>query len=281
MTVDGCTELRAGALDALRLNEPTAKVAAVRALAAADLPIDTARAIEAPTGLPGRPARPQLLPAKDVPQRAVGTPQGHAGLLHALTHIEFNAINLALDACWRFAGMPAAYYRDWLRVAAEEAEHFCLLVDHLATRHCAYGDLPAHDGLWQMAERTREDVLARMALVPRTLEARGLDASPQVRSKLVGIGDHAGARIIDVILRDEIGHVAVGNHWFHHLCAERDSDPVLLYGQLSLQYGAPRLRGPFNMRARRLAGFLPEELSKLSSGPENVPLDPTVASSPV
>ncbi len=281
MTAAVCTELRAGALAALRLSEPAAKVAAVRALAAADLSIDPARVIEAPPDLPGRPARPLLVPAKEVPQRAVGTPQGHAGLLHALTHIEFNAISLALDACWRFAGMPAAYYRDWLRVAAEEAEHFSLLVDHLATHGCSYGDLPAHDGLWQMAERTRDDVLARMALVPRTLEARGLDASPQVRSKLVGIGDHAGARIIDVILRDEIGHVAVGNHWFHQLCAERDSDPVLLYGQLSLQYGAPRLRGPFNLRARRLAGFLPEELLMLPAEGDNASPGPAAASSPV
>jgi uncharacterized ferritin-like protein (DUF455 family) len=281
VTIGGCTELRAGALDALRLDDPTVKVAAVRVLAAADLPIDTERVIDTPPGLPGRPARPLLVPAKEVPQRAVGTPPGHAGLLHALTHIEFNAINLALDACWRFAGMPAEYYRDWLRVAAEEAEHFSLLVDHLGTQGCAYGDLPAHDGLWQMAERTGDDVLARMALVPRTLEARGLDASPQVRNKLVGIGDHAGARIIDVILRDEIGHVAVGNHWFHHLCAERDSDPVLLYEQLSQQYGAPRLRGPFNLRARRLAGFLPEELLMLPAEGDNALSGPTAASSPV
>ncbi len=280
-TLDRCTELRAGALAALCLTEPVAKVTAVRALAAADLPIDAERRIEAPAGLPGRPSRPLLVSAKDVPQRAVGTAQGHAGLLHALTHIEFNAINLALDACWRFAGLPDAYYRDWLQVAAEEAEHFSLLVDHLALQGCRYGDLPAHDGLWQMAERTRDDVLARMALVPRTLEARGLDASPQVRSKLVSIGDHAGARIIDVILRDEIGHVAIGNRWFHHLCAARDSDPLLRYEQLSVQFGAPRMRGPFNLEARRRAGFLPEELSMLPNDPDNAVPGGVGASSPV
>jgi uncharacterized ferritin-like protein (DUF455 family) len=259
-------ELRRAALDALRIAEPAAKCAAVAALAAADAAPDCTACLEEPPGVPGRPPRPLLVPPKTVPQRAVGTHEGRAGLLHALTHIEFNAINLALDAIWRFAGMPAEYYRDWLRVAVEEAQHFGLLQAHLATLGHIYGDFPAHDGLWQMAERTRGDVLARMALVPRTLEARGLDASPQVRKKFVAVGDATAAAIVDRILRDEIGHVAVGNRWFHTLCRWRDIDPVATYAELTRVHQAPRLHGPFNLAARRQAGFLPEELAALGWG---------------
>lgn len=258
-------ELRRGALEALCIDEPGAKCAAVSMLAAADASVDCEAVIAGPSGIPGRPPRPLLVPPKDVPQRAVGTREGRAGLLHALTHIEFNAVNLALDAIWRFAGMPVAYYRDWLRVAAEEAEHFSLLEAHLNALGFGYGDLPAHDGLWQMAERTRGDVLARMALVPRTLEARGLDASPLVRQKFVAAGDLVAAAIVDRILRDEIGHVAIGNRWFHALCRQRDIDPVAVYGDLTRRYRAPRLHGPFNFPARQQAGFLPEELAFLAT----------------
>jgi uncharacterized ferritin-like protein (DUF455 family) len=256
-------ELRRAALAALQVPDPAAKCRAVSDLAALLPPVDTAAALEEPAQLPGRPPQPRLVPPKDVPQRSLTTIEGRAALLHALAHIEFNAINLALDACWRFAGMPAEYYRDWLHVAAEEAQHFGLLQAHLATLGFAYGDFPAHDGLWQMARRTRDDVLARMALVPRTLEARGLDASPLVRRRLVGAGDHAAAAIIDVILRDEIGHVSIGNRWFHHLCRERDIEPVSSYLRLTGEYDAPRLHGPFNLAARRQAGFLPAELAAL------------------
>jgi uncharacterized ferritin-like protein (DUF455 family) len=258
-------ELRRCALDALRLCDPDVKCAAVAALAAAAPAPDPTLDLPEPDGLPGRPPLPPLVAPKEVPQRPIGTPGGRARLLHALAHIEFNAINLALDACWRFAGLPADYYRDWLQVAAEEAQHFALLRAHLGTLGGRYGDFPAHDGLWQMAERTRGDVLARMALVPRTLEARGLDASPPVRAKLVGAGDHAGAAIVDVILRDEICHVAIGNRWFHALCRARDMDPVVTYAQLTERYQAPRLHGPFNLSARRLAGFLPAELAALQA----------------
>jgi uncharacterized ferritin-like protein (DUF455 family) len=194
--------------------------------------------------------------------------EGRAALLHALAHIEFNAINLALDAVWRFADMPQAFYADWLRVAAEEAHHFALLTARLADFGHAYGDLPAHDGLWQMCERTRDDVLARMALVPRTLEARGLDASPAIRARLVQAGDADSAAILDVILRDEIGHVRIGNHWFRHLCALRGLDPHTAYAQLADRYGAPRLRGPFNFDARRDAGFDDAELAALEAQAE-------------
>ena len=148
---------------------------------------------------------------------------GRAALIHAIAHIEFNAINLALDAVWRFPAMPEAYYRDWFGVAREEARHFCLLRDHLASQGARYGDLPAHDGLWEMVARTCDDVLARMALVPRTLEARGLDASPAVRQRLASVGDAAGAGIVDVLLRAGNGREGggrAGRHLYLYLWRE-------------------------------------------------------------
>jgi uncharacterized ferritin-like protein (DUF455 family) len=195
--------------------------------------------------------------------RAVGTLEGRAGLIHALTHIEANAIGLALDMMWRFSGMPEPFYLDWWRVAQEEALHFELLQAHLSEMGYAYGDFPAHDGLWDMAERTKGDVLARLALVPRTLEARGLDATPAVRKRLVSVGDLAGAAILDIILRDEIGHVAIGNRWYRYLSGERRLDPIAAYTDLARRYQAPVLRGPFNLQARRAAGFTEAELEAL------------------
>ena len=189
--------------------------------------------------------------------------EGRAALIHALCHIEFNAVNLALDVVWRFDGLPEAFYRDWIAVAAEEAKHFLLLSAHLRTFGHDYGNFSAHDGLWQMADKTRHDVLARIALVPRTLEARGLDASPLVRAKLAGAGDMAGAAIIDEILADEIGHVAIGNHWYRWLCAERGIAPIATYARLAAEYDAPRQKGPFNLTARRAAGFDETELAAL------------------
>jgi uncharacterized ferritin-like protein (DUF455 family) len=180
--------------------------------------------------------------------------------------IEFNAINLALDAVWRFSGLPDQYYRDWAQVAREEAYHFGLMRDHLATLGSAYGDFPAHDALWRMTERTAGDVLARMALVPRTLEARGLDASPPMQTKLQGIGDARGVEILGIILRDEIGHVAVGNRWYRWLCERAGVDPVAHYAVLTERYDAPRLQPPFNEDARRLAGFTETELSAMRRG---------------
>jgi uncharacterized ferritin-like protein (DUF455 family) len=189
---------------------------------------------------------------------------GRAVLLHALAHIEFNAINLALDAVWRFPAMPREFYLDWLKVAAEEAFHYSLLSARLAEFGHVYGDFPAHGGLWDMAQRTRGDVLARMALVPRTLEARGLDASPPIRKRLAQAGDHASAQILDVILRDEIGHVLIGNHWFRFLCNSENLDPHPTYARLAEHYHAPKLRGPFNFEARRDAGFDEAELRALA-----------------
>jgi len=203
------------------------------------------------------------VPASSLPRRTPFTAEGRAALLHAVAHIEFNAINLALDAAWRFPGLPEAYYRDWLRVAAEEAHHYTLLAAHLATLGHAYGDFDAHDGLWAMAERTAGDVTARMALVPRTLEARGLDATPPMQARLAQAGDERAVAILDVILRDEVGHVAIGNRWYRFLCERAGLDPVATYDELARAYRAPRLRGPFNLDARRAAGFTQVELDAL------------------
>ncbi|CAG2129474.1 ferritin-like domain-containing protein [Cupriavidus numazuensis] len=263
--------LRRQALDVLCLTDARDKAAAARALfrgvAEADEGIlGTKDHMEAALPIPGRPARPELVPPQRVERRrSLHTDAGRAALIHALCHIEFNAINLALDAVWRFAGMPADYYRDWLRVADEEAFHFTLLADHLGTLGFAYGDFPAHNSLWEMCDRTAGDVLARMALVPRTLEARGLDASPPVRAKLAGAGDQAAAAIIDIILRDEVGHVAIGNRWYRWLCEQRGLNPVSTYAALAQQHRAPKLRGPFNLDARRAAGFDEDELAWLEA----------------
>ena len=161
--------------------------------------------------------------------------------------------------------MPEAFYRDWMGVAREEALHFTLLREHLRSLGPDYGDFPAHDALWEMAAKTRHDVLARVALVPRTLETRGLDASPPIKAKLVAAGDQRAGEILDIILRDEIGHVALGNRWYRWLCAERGLDPVSTYAELAARHGAPRQRGPFNLEARRAAGFTEEELQRLTA----------------
>jgi uncharacterized ferritin-like protein (DUF455 family) len=198
-----------------------------------------------------------------VPRRSVHSPAGRAALLHAVAHIEFNAINLALDAVWRFAGLPESFYRDWLRVAAEEAHHFSLLAAHLATLGHAYGDFDAHDGLWAMCAKTAHDPLARMALVPRTLEARGLDATPPMQAKLRAAGDDAAVAILDTILHDEVGHVAVGNRWFRWLCERGGHEPLATFERLRQDHGAPRPKPPFNLEARARAGFGAAELAAL------------------
>ena len=255
-------ELRHLALSALATGNVSDKLRAV-AVIATDTALDCDGAIAAPSPLPGRPARPNLIAPKDVPQRGLGTAEGRAALVHALAHIEFNAINLALDIVWRFAAMPTNFYREWMQVAREEALHFSLLQAHLKTLGFDYGDFPAHNGLWEMAEKTGNDVLARLALVPRTLEARGLDASPPMRDKLLAVGDTAAAAIVSIILRDEIRHVAVGNYWYRHVCSERNLDPITTYATLAARYNAPRLRGPFNREARLAAGFEQAEIDAL------------------
>lgn len=255
---------RAETLRLLQIDATQDKAAQVRALDTTHWTLSIDEALVEPPNLPGRPPRPLLVHPSQLKTRAVGTLEGRAGLIHALTHIEANAINLALDMMWRFAGMPADFYQDWWRVAQEEALHFELLHAHLNGLGFVYGDFPAHDGLWDMAERTKGDVLARLALVPRTLEARGLDATPAVRNRLVSVGDMAAAKILDLILRDEIGHVAIGNHWYRHLCEQHKLDPVSTYADLAKRYRAPVLKGPFNMDARRAAGFTDAELAALT-----------------
>ena len=262
-------ELRQLALQALCCADPREKVALATALhAGARQACLSTTAPVTTQPLPGRPARPQLIHPARVPRRSPAKPEGLAALLHAIAHIEYHAINLALDAVWRFEGMPDAFHHDWARVAAEEAHHFTLLADHLQSLGHAYGDFDAHDGLWSMCEKTAGDVLARMALVPRTLEARGLDATPQIQAKLRQVGTPAALRaveILDVILRDEVGHVAIGNHWYRWLCLREGLDPLAHYPVLVERYQAPRLHPPFNEEARRRAGFSAAELRWLSA----------------
>ena len=252
----------------LRAAEPAAKLACVHALHAdwgagrLDPGVEVARV---PIDRPGRPPRPELVPPQQVPRRRADTLAGRAALVHALAHIEFNAIDLALDAAHRFAGMPPTYYADWLRVADEEAHHFELLATHLGTLGHAYGDFPAHNGLWEMALRTAHDPLVRMALVPRVLEARGLDATPLIVDRLRAAKDLRMVDILAVIERDEIGHVAIGSHWFGWLCAQRGLDPGPTFRQLLVDYDAPPLKPPFNLAARRQAGFSEPELAWLET----------------
>lgn len=260
-------DLRECALNWLANSDPSRKSEGVASLnqawLAGQLALNTSAQLEAPANVPGRPEAPKLVSPIEVGKRSMRTPEGRAALVHALAHIEFNAINLALDAVWRFADMPEQYYADWLKVAAEEAYHFNLLDGYLRNMGYQYGDFSAHNSLWEMAERTQGDVLARIALVPRTMEARGLDASPPLRHKFLQIGDTAAADILEIILRDEIGHVAIGNHWFNWLCAQRGLEPIASYESLAKQYSAPAMRKPLNMEARRKAGFTEEELALL------------------
>lgn len=271
--------LRAAALRAWRIADPSAKASAALVLgreaadaraaatASGPLPVDPSRLAPAPRmqagddERPGRPARPRTVAPRDLAARPLGTPAGRIALLHAVAHIEFNAIDLALDAAWRFDGMPDAFLFDWLLVAADEARHFGLLADEMEARGAAYGDLDAHDGLWRMAELTRDDVLARMALVPGVLEARGLDATPPMQARLSAAGDTRAAAILQVILDDEIGHVAAGRRWFEWLCARRGLEPHGTFVGLARRYGAPRPRGPLNVAARRAAGWNDEDIA--------------------
>jgi uncharacterized ferritin-like protein (DUF455 family) len=230
-----------------------------------DLPIDTMAIVSDPGGIPGRPAKPELVAHTSLKSKPLTSPEGRALLLHAIAHIELNAIDLALDVVWRFAGMPEDFYRDWVRIAKEEAKHFLLIQQHMVGMGFDYGHFPAHNSLWEMAERTRADIVARIGLVPRTMEARGLDASPGVKNKLISAGDHAAGRIMDIILEEEIGHVAAGNRWYRYVCETKGLDPISTYRQLIQQYDAPKLKSPYNLQARRLAGFEEEELTYLAA----------------
>jgi uncharacterized ferritin-like protein (DUF455 family) len=215
---------------------------------------------------PGRPDLPKLVPPRDVPQRGLGSVEGRAALVHAVAHIEFNAINLAWDAVLRFAGMPEAYYRDWASVAADEARHFGMLAQRLGELGHTYGDFDAHNGLWEMAVKTSDSCLARMALVPRVLEARGLDVTPGMIARLRSVGDDTTADILEIILREEVAHVAAGSRWFRWCCEREGLEPASTFRQLLRERLAGGLRGPFNLDARRAAGFGEDELASLTSG---------------
>jgi uncharacterized ferritin-like protein (DUF455 family) len=209
---------------------------------------------------PGRPPQPLLVSPREVGNRSVFTVDGRATLIHAIAHIEFNAVNLALDAVYRFRDLPRDYYADWLQVAVEEAYHFSLLRNHLRSLGYDYGSFSAHNGLWEMACKTAHDPLVRMALVPRVLEARGLDVSPALIAKFSSCGDTRAVEILEIILRDEIGHVRVGNRWYGYLCERRGVDPLETFRGLLDEYGSMRLRRPFHNAARRDAGFTEREL---------------------
>ncbi len=215
----------------------------------------------APPGRPARPLYPELRAPRDMPRRGKGgTPAGRIALLHAIAHIEFNAIDLACDIIARFTGadLPRTFYDDWVMVADEEAKHFELLCERLAAHDASYGDLVAHDGLWKAAEQTAGDLLARLAVVPLILEARGLDVTPAMIANLRAAGDTESAGVLEIIYRDEIGHVEIGMRWFEHVCRTRDLAPVTTYHDLVRRNFRGRLKPPFNVDARRRAGFGPE-----------------------
>lgn len=216
-----------------------------------------------PIPIPGRPDRPELVDPKDVPRRKFSSLKGRLTLVHAIAHIEFNAINLALDAVYRFQQMPEQYYTDWCRVAAEEAQHFTMLSDYLESHGMRYGDQYAHNGLWEMAVKTDSDVLVRMALVPRVLEARGLDVTPTMIKKLNSTGDTCLISILQKIFNDEIGHVKIGTCWYNALCKERNLEPQQMFLRLIKKYMAGAKFGPFETEARIEAGFTEEEMQSL------------------
>jgi len=212
---------------------------------------------------PGRPAKPELVMPAQVPKRGLGSAEGRAALLHAVTHIEFNAINLAWDAVYRFRDLPRQFYSDWVRVADEEAYHFQLLRKRLQQLGYDYGDFPAHNGLWDMAQKTAFDPMVRMALVPRVLEARGLDVTPKMMQRLQHAGDLESVAALEIILREEVGHVEIGSRWFKYFCDQRGLNMEQTFRDLISDYFAGQLRGPFNDEARMQAGFSAAELRAL------------------
>ncbi|MEO7071940.1 MAG: ferritin-like domain-containing protein [Rhodanobacter sp.] len=261
------TDLHAAAKRCLDASDPDEKLrltaATWQALCAGELQADADAAAPTPIGAPGRPSKPLLVNARQVPQRGLGSEQGRAALVHAIAHIEFNAINLAWDAVYRYRGKPADYYRDWASCANDEARHFSMLSARLRELGHAYGDFAAHDGLWAMAEKTAASDTARMALVPRVLEARGLDVTPGMIERLRQLGDTRTVAILEVILREEVAHVAAGTRWYHHCCERDGLDPLETFFALLRDYMGVTLRGPFNLPARRQAGFGESELDRL------------------
>ncbi|WP_028917810.1 ferritin-like domain-containing protein [Pseudoxanthomonas sp. J35] len=216
-----------------------------------------------PIRMPGRPPRPRLVHPRDLPRRGLGSDEGKAAFLHAIAHIELNAIDLGWDAVYRFRGLPEQFYLDWARVADDEARHFAMLRQRLQECGYDYGDFDAHNGLWEMCEKTAQDGLARMALVPRVLEARGLDVTPGMIERLRTMGDTRTVAVLEVILREEVSHVAAGSRWYRWYCEQRGVEPRQRFRELLHEYAGGYLRGPFNLEARLLAGFDEDELLAL------------------
>lgn len=213
--------------------------------------------------VPGRPTKPELLPPSEMPKRKMTSEKGRLVLIHAVAHIEFNAINLAWDAVYRFRNMPKAYYDDWISVGLDEARHFHMLQGYLEKRGSYYGEYPAHNGLWDMAVKTDHDVLVRMALVPRVLEARGLDVTPAMLKKLQAAGDQEAVDHLNIILEEEIDHVRIGTRWYHYCCEQRDLPKRETFVELIKTTMQGKLKGPFNIQARLMAGFEQDELDYL------------------
>ncbi len=246
---------------------PAEKLAATQAAVAAwregRLAVEPGQTAARRIERPGRPERPRLVSPRELPQRGLGTAEGRAALIHAVAHIEFNAIDLAWDAVYRFRDMPRGFYDDWIGVAHDEARHFHLLSRRLADLGCIYGDFDAHNGLWEMALRTDGDCLLRMALVPRVLEARGLDVTPGMIERLRSVGDAETVAILELILREEVAHVAAGTRWFHWCCAQQGLAPEAHFERL-VRSERPALKRPFNRDARIAAGFSDAELQGLA-----------------
>jgi uncharacterized ferritin-like protein (DUF455 family) len=263
------TDLHAAAKRCLDATDPAEKLHLTRvtwdALQAGALQADPGAPLPGSISAPGRPERPRLVPQRHVPKRGLGSEEGRAALVHAIAHIEFNAINLAWDAVYRFRGKPEAYYRDWASCAHDEARHFSLLSARLDELGYRYGDFDAHDGLWAMAEKTAEYDTARMALVPRVLEARGLDVTPGMIERLRHLGDSRTVDILEVILREEVAHVAAGTRWYRYCCERDGLEPIDTFFDLLRDYMGVSLRGPFNRPARLEAGFVAEELDRLAA----------------
>ncbi|MFS8490755.1 DUF455 family protein [Xanthomonas campestris pv. raphani] len=271
--VQGCApqgvtmDLLQAAHACLQACDPVEKVALTQqyaaALRAGSLPLPAQADAPEPIRMPGRPPRPLLVHPRELPRRGLGTPEGRAAFIHAIAHIELNAIDLAWDAVYRFRGVPDGFYADWVAVADDESRHFMLLRARLHAHGHDYGDFAAHNGLWEMCEKTAHDGLARMALVPRVLEARGLDVTPAMIHKLRSLGDTATAQVLEIILREEVAHVAAGSRWYRWYCEQAGIEPRARFKELLRDYAGGYLHGPFNIEARLLAGFDEDELASL------------------
>ncbi|MDE0715351.1 MAG: ferritin-like domain-containing protein [Gammaproteobacteria bacterium] len=248
-------DFEAEVLGALKASEAGEKLEIVQRLLEVEFISGDRHTADRDLPLPGYPDRLRLVDPREVPRRSLGTIEGRACFLHAIAHIEFNAINLALDAVYRFGGLPDGYYRDWLEVARDEACHHAMLEDRLEELGYRYGDFPAHNGLWDVACRTAHDLVSRMAMVPCVMEARGLDVTPGMIRRFRDMGDDRSAGLLETILEEEERHVAIGVAWYRWACGERGLDPVPTFFSLLETYLPHRLSGPLNIDRRRAAGF--------------------------